>query len=62
MTIKEALKNYQYDKHGMSDKFIIKFIEIKDIADDRVEDSQTYINELSWECGALASEFANNCY
>lgn len=56
MTIKEALKKFDFEKHGMSDEFIIEFIGMDKIADDCVEDLQTYINELKWESDALAIE------
>ena len=58
MRIIDALKSKKYDfeKHGMSDEFIVEFIGMENIADDCVEDLQTYINELKWECDALAAE------
>lgn len=58
MKVITALKNnkYQFEKHGMSDSFIAKFIGFENIADDRVEDLQHYINQLYWETQALANE------
>ncbi len=58
MKVLKALKSnkYQFEKHGMSDKFIAEFIGFENIADDRVEDLQYYINQLYWETEALLSE------
>lgn len=58
MKVLKALKNkkYQFEKHGMSDKFIAEFIGFENIADDRVEDLQYFINQLYWETQTLVNE------
>ncbi len=58
MKVLKALKSkkYQFEKHGMDDSFIAEFIGFENIADDRVEDLQYFINQLYWETEALLSE------
>ena len=63
MKIIDALKSKKYDfeKFGMSDEYIVEALGFENIADECVEDLQTYINELKWdndaEMALLKEEF-----